>query len=95
LWLREEQPHPWIFGFPFSHEESSRALTDDLPSPRRHEDLRAAHQFGTRMLPIGQALWLKHLQTYIVFPPLQNPASYNLEQVMRQVREMKSNGLSD
>jgi hypothetical protein len=26
---------------------------------------------------------------------LQNPASYNLEQVMQQVREMKSNGLSD
>jgi arylsulfatase len=47
------------------------------------------------MLPIGQALWLKHLQTYIDFPPLQYPASYNLEQVMQQVREMKSNGLSD
>jgi hypothetical protein len=26
---------------------------------------------------------------------LQNPASYNLDQVMQQVREMKSNGLSD
>jgi hypothetical protein len=47
------------------------------------------------MLPIGQGLWLKHLQTYIDFPPLQNPASYNLEQVMQQVREMKSNGMSD
>ena len=41
------------------------------------------------MLPIGQALWLKHLQTYIDFPPLQDPASYNLDQVMQQVREMK------
>jgi arylsulfatase len=47
------------------------------------------------MLPIGQALWLKELQTYIDFPPLQNPASYNLEQAMQQVREMKSNDLSD
>jgi hypothetical protein len=28
-------------------------------------------------------------------PQEQNPASYNLEQVMQQVREMKSNGLSD
>jgi len=41
-------------------------------------------------LPIGQALWLRELQTYVDFPPMQNPASYNLEQVMQQVREMKS-----
>ena len=54
-----------------------------------------AYQYDWNMLPIGQALWLKHLQTYVDFPPLQNPASYNLEQVMQQVREMKSTGLSD
>jgi arylsulfatase len=54
-----------------------------------------AYQYDWNMLPIGQALWLKELQTYIDFPPLQNPASYNLDQVMQQVREMKSNGLSD
>ena len=54
-----------------------------------------AYQYDWNMLPIGQALWLKHLQTYIDFPPLQNPASYNLDQVMQQVREMKSTGLSD
>ena len=51
-----------------------------------------AYQYDWNMLPIGQALWLKHLQTYIDFPPLQDPASYNLEQVMQQVREMKSAG---
>ena len=54
-----------------------------------------AYQYDWNMLPIGQALWLKELQSYIAFPPLQDPASYNLEQVMRQVQEMKSNGLSD
>jgi arylsulfatase len=54
-----------------------------------------AYQYDWNMLPIGQALWLKELQSYIDFPPLQNPASYNLQQVMQQVREMKSNGLSD
>ena len=53
-----------------------------------------AYQYDWNMLPIGQALWLKHLQTYIDFPPLQDPASYNLEQVMQQVREMKSAGAS-
>ena len=43
------------------------------------------------MLPIGQALWLKELQTYIDYPPMQDPASYNLDQVMQQVKSMKSN----
>ena len=49
-----------------------------------------AYVYDWNMLPIGQALWLKELETYIPFPPLQNPASYNLEQVMQQVREMKN-----
>jgi arylsulfatase A-like enzyme len=47
-----------------------------------------AYQYDWNMLPIAQALWLKELQTYIDFPPMQSPASYNLEQVMQQVREM-------
>ena len=51
-----------------------------------------AYQYDWNMLPIGQALWLKELQTYIDFPPLQNPASYNLDQVLQQVREMKTTG---
>jgi len=38
---------------------------------------------------MGQALWLKELETGIDFPPLQNPASYNLDQVMQQVKDMK------
>jgi arylsulfatase len=49
-----------------------------------------AYIYDWNMLPIGQALWLKELESYIPYPPLQNPASYNLEQVMQQVREMKT-----
>ena len=44
---------------------------------------------------IGQQLWLMHLESYIKFPPLQDPASYNLEQVMQQVKNMKTAGRSD
>ena len=47
------------------------------------------------MLPIGQQLWLRELETYVNFPPLQTPSSYNLEQVMQQVREMRTTGRSD
>jgi arylsulfatase A-like enzyme len=49
-----------------------------------------AYQYDWNMLPIGQALWLKELETYIPFPPLQDPASYNLDQVMQQVKNMKN-----
>ena len=45
-----------------------------------------AYVYDWNMLPIGQQLWLKDLETYIDFPPLQDPASYNLEQVMQQVQ---------
>ena len=49
-----------------------------------------AYVYDWNILPIGQALWLKELETYIDFPPMQDPASYNLEQVMQQVKKMKT-----
>ena len=48
-----------------------------------------AYVYDWNMLPIGQALWLKELRTYIDFPALQDPASYNLDQVIQQISEMK------
>lgn len=54
-----------------------------------------AYIYDWNMLPIGQALWLKELETYIPFPPLQDPASYNLEQVLQQVKQAKVAGRSD
>jgi arylsulfatase A-like enzyme len=53
-----------------------------------------AYQYDWNMLPIGQALWLKELESYIAFPPLQDPASYNLDQVMQQVKNMKTTSRS-
>src|SRR5262249_56254383 len=54
-----------------------------------------AYKCDWNLLPIGQQLWLRHLETFIKFPPLQDPASYNLEQVMQQVKNMKTAGRSD
>ena len=42
------------------------------------------------MLPIGQALWLKELESYKEFPPMQDPASYNLDQVLQQIKNTKT-----
>ena len=49
-----------------------------------------AYVYDWNMLPIGQALWLRELETYVDYPPMQDPASYNLEQVVAQVKAMSS-----
>jgi len=47
-----------------------------------------AFLYDWNILPIGQVLWMKELESYVAFPPLQQAASYNLEQVLQQVKEM-------
>jgi arylsulfatase len=42
------------------------------------------------MLPLGQLLWLRELESYKEFPPLQAPESYNLDQVVEQVRAART-----
>jgi arylsulfatase A-like enzyme len=46
--------------------------------------------YDWNLLPIGQALWLRELETYKTFPPMQDPASYNLDQVMEQLKKLPS-----
>jgi arylsulfatase len=38
------------------------------------------------LLPIGQRLWLDWFETLKAFPPLQAPESYNLTQMMDQLK---------
>ena len=51
-----------------------------------------AYIYDWNILPIGQLLWQKELESYMDFPPLQDPASYNLEQVMQQVKKACQHG---
>jgi arylsulfatase A-like enzyme len=48
-----------------------------------------AYVYDWNMLPIGQELWLKWFRTLQAFPPMQAPASYNLTQVMDQLKSDK------
>ena len=50
-----------------------------------------AWQYDFNLLPIGQQLWLQHLLTYEKFPPLQAPESYNLTQVLQEVKKANTN----
>jgi arylsulfatase len=47
-----------------------------------------AYIYDWNLLPMGQSLWLQELKSYIDFPPMQEAASYNLEQVVQQVQQM-------
>ena len=49
-----------------------------------------AYIYDWNLLPIGQLLWLKELETYEKYPPLQSPASYNLSQVYEQIKQQRS-----
>jgi hypothetical protein len=50
---------------------------------------------GLGIMPLGQQLWLKELQSYEKFPPLQSPSSYNLSEVMDEVRKAHNSAPSD
>ena len=67
-----------------------RADQDADRHGRRTCSPSTAYVYDWNMLPIGQALWLKELETYVKFPPMQDPASYNLEQVVQQVKNQRS-----
>jgi arylsulfatase len=45
-----------------------------------------AYMYDWNILPIGQLLWEKELLSYKDFPPLQTPASYNLDVILENIR---------
>jgi len=49
-----------------------------------------AYAYDWNLLPIGQALWLRELESYRDFPPMQDPSSYNLEDVIQRVKNMNT-----
>ena len=50
---------------------------------------------GLGIMPLGQQLWLQHLESYAAFPPLQAPETYNLSQVLQQVKKAHESNPSD
>jgi arylsulfatase len=70
-------------------QKSAMALGGALAAPA------TAFLYDWNMLPIGQQLWLDWFQTLEKFPPLQKPASYNLSQVMAQLKEATNKHPSD
>jgi arylsulfatase len=46
-----------------------------------------AYQYDWGILPIGQQLWFKELESYREFPPLQSPETYNLTGILDQMKK--------
>jgi hypothetical protein len=49
-----------------------------------------AYIYDWNLLPIGQLLWLKELESYQAFPPMQDPASYNLSSILKMVKDTRA-----
>jgi arylsulfatase len=49
-----------------------------------------AYIYDWNMLPLGQALWLKELQTYKLYPPLQAPEAYNLDGIIAEMKASRA-----
>jgi arylsulfatase len=54
-----------------------------------------AYLYDWNMLPIGQQLWLKELESYSTFPPLQAPETYNLSGILAEVKKAHANAPGD
>ena len=52
-------------------------------------------QYDGTLLPLGPQLWLEHLLSYEKYPPLQPAETYNLAQVIEEVRRARAAGGSD
>jgi arylsulfatase len=64
-------------------DKSALAVGGALAAPS------TAYIYDWNLLPIGQRLALNHLETYVKYPPLQAPASYNLAQVMEEIQKQQ------
>jgi arylsulfatase A-like enzyme len=50
---------------------------------------------GLGIMPLGQQLWLQELESYVTYPPLQAPETYNLGQVVQQMKKMHESQNTD
>jgi arylsulfatase A-like enzyme len=54
-----------------------------------------AYIYDWNMLPLGQQLWLKELESYKTFPPLQTPETYNLDGILAQLKAQMASHAAD
>jgi arylsulfatase len=66
-----------------SWQKTAASIQGSLAGPM------TAYAYDWNILPIGQAIALRHLESFVEFPPMQAPPSYNLAQVMEEIQNRK------
>ena len=88
-------PLHWTRSQNIERDPFEQAVTgpEDRAQPRRVDrHAFTAYLYDWNMLPLGQQLWLKWFETLREFPPMQAPASYNLDQIEQQVKSQRHIG---
>jgi arylsulfatase len=75
---------PFEIGGGLDDLKSATSIGGALASPS------TAYIYDWNMLPLGQLLWLKELETYKKFPPLQAPEAYNLDGIIEEMKASKA-----
>jgi arylsulfatase A-like enzyme len=90
-WLMPLIPYHWTMMTNLKRDPFEQTLSDKsaMNIGGAYNSTVTAYIYDWNLLPIGQRLALKHLQTYEAFPPMQAPASYNLSQVMEEIHEQE------
>ena len=102
-WLMPLIPYHWTMLTNLKRDPFEQVINDKsaMGMGGAYNSTVTAYIYDWNLLPIGQKLALDHLETYVAYPPLQAPASYNLSQVMEEIKKQqqmhssKASGVSD
>ena len=90
-WLMPLIPYHWTQLVNLKRDPFEQAFNDKtaMELGGAYNSTASAYIYDWNLLPIGQKLALDHLETYVAYPPMQAPASYNLSQVMEEINAQK------
>ena len=90
-WLMPLIPYHWTQLVNLKRDPFEQAFNEKtaMELGGAYNSTASAYIYDWNLLPIGQKLALDHLETYVAYPPMQAPASYNLSQVMEEINAQK------
>jgi arylsulfatase A-like enzyme len=90
-WLMPLIPYHWTMLTNLNRDPFEQTFSDKsaMSLGGAYNSTVTAYIYDWNLLPIGQRMALEHLETYVAYPPMQAPASYNLSQVMSEIEAQK------
>ena len=90
-WLMPLIPYHWTQITNLKRDPFEQVINDKsaMGLGGAYNSTATAYIYDWNLLPIGQRLALQHLESYVTYPPMQAPASYNLSQVMAEIQKQQ------